>query len=468
MHKGICMLQELHPDICIRAGAGVCEECSNLYFKNPVASTTMDSCIACNDVTGVNGYKGVENCAACAPPATAGPATCTDCLDRYILNGQKQCEESCPEVDENSKATGKCLKGYCNVLNGKYCSRCSLDSDYLVDGKCTSTNSNICTQQASPNGTCASCANTHILYMGGCYDPATSPGNKTCTKHKLIGSTLYCFQCGVLTDLLIDGHCLAPSSATSAACTLHRVPAGTCYYCDNTHFLMSGSCVSATTAPGNLVCQDIGPHDGICETCKEGYYAPPDRSSVSDSCIPCTDDSSTLKGIPHCKSCAASSGSLLCTACEKFYRPMNEGSECVQTCVEEEKSSSSNERRCKTGKCDVMGTFYCSQCATDTEAPINGLCAPLDESVCVPHDVKNGTCKYCARGHIMYRGGCYRIGSVEAADICDAQDVVTTGAGSFCIRCKQTDEVPIDGECKASTDECTVKDSGVCKSCRQA
>ncbi|EFO64966.1 High cysteine membrane TMK-like protein [Giardia lamblia P15] len=464
MHREICMRRESHPDICVRAGAGVCEECGKSYFKNPVASTAIDSCIACNDTAGISGYTGVDHCATCLPPKAAGPATCTECADRYVLNEQNRCEESCPEVDESSKATGKCLKGYCNVLNGKYCSKCSLESDYLVDGKCVSANSNVCTQHAQPNGTCASCATTHVLYMGGCYNPAAPPGNKVCAKHSLIGNTLYCFQCGVPTDFLVDGHCLVPSSTNSAVCTLHRVPTGTCYYCSSDYFLMLGSCVSAERAPGNTVCQDFGTDNGICDTCKEGYYASPDRSSVSDSCLLCTEDNGTLKGIPHCKSCKVSNGLLVCVVCEELYRPMNGGTECVQTCVEAE--ADPKEHRCKKGKCDVLGTFYCSQCAADAEAPVNGVCAPVAGGICIPYEQANGTCKYCTHGYIKYRGGCYETGSLEAEDICDAQDVVTSGAGSFCARCKHKDEVPIDGECKVS-DDCTVKEDGICKSCKQ-
>lgn len=81
-------------------------------------------------------------------------------------------------------APGKCKQKHCNVdLGGnKYYSRCSVKSEYLVDGKClSSTDNNACTSQDYPDGTCKSCGNGYFLYKGGCYSITHgAPGNLIC------------------------------------------------------------------------------------------------------------------------------------------------------------------------------------------------------------------------------------------------------------------------------------------------
>ncbi|KAE8304745.1 High cysteine membrane protein Group 2 [Giardia duodenalis] len=81
-------------------------------------------------------------------------------------------------------APGKCKQKHCNVdLGGnKYCSRCSVKSEYLVDGKClSSTDNNACTSQDYPDGTCKLCGNGYFLYKGGCYSITHgAPGNLIC------------------------------------------------------------------------------------------------------------------------------------------------------------------------------------------------------------------------------------------------------------------------------------------------
>lgn len=61
----------------------------------------------------------------------------------------------------------------------KYCSRCSVKSEYLVDGKClSSTNNSACTSHDSPDGTCKSCGAGYFLYKGRCYSITHgAPGN---------------------------------------------------------------------------------------------------------------------------------------------------------------------------------------------------------------------------------------------------------------------------------------------------
>ncbi|ESU34827.1 Variant-specific surface protein [Giardia duodenalis] len=465
LHRTVCFTPEFYPQICTKARAGVCEVCGPTYYLNPVRSSTIQSCIHCSDVGGIFGYTGIAFCRTCLAPLISGPGHCTSCLDRYLLvNGV--CEESCPlPTDSLQPRSGQCAVDFCNVLGATFCSKCALNTDALIDGKCTSVDKeNICKKSGVPNGTCTGCAGLFLYYKNGCYNPKTYPGNAICGEYAVMDGVTYCFRCSILSDLPVNGHCIPMSDSKLSPCILARVPNGRCYYCVDNHFLLKGSCVSADLAPGTILCKSIGSDNGICDICKEGYYAPPDRSSVSDSCVPCTENSDTLKGIPHCKSCEISNGLLVCVACEQSYRPMNGGTECVQTCVEAE--ADPKEHRCRKDRCNVLGTFYCSQCAADAEGPVNGVCAPVAAGVCIQYEQANGTCKYCAHGYIKYKGGCYEAVSFEARDICDAQDVVTSGAGSFCAKCKQKDEVPIDGECKVS-DDCTVKEDGICRSCRQ-
>lgn len=80
--------------------------------------------------------------------------------------------------------SGKCKKGHCTVdLGGnKYCSRCSVKSEYLVDGKCiSSTNNGACVAQDVPDGTCKSCGAGYFLYRSGCYSINNgAPGSLIC------------------------------------------------------------------------------------------------------------------------------------------------------------------------------------------------------------------------------------------------------------------------------------------------
>ncbi|ESU39435.1 Variant-specific surface protein, partial [Giardia duodenalis] len=75
--------------LCLSSdGDGVCTEAAPGYFAPVGAANTEQSVIACGDTTGVaiaaggNTYKGVADCASCAPPSNnQGPVLC------YLMNG---------------------------------------------------------------------------------------------------------------------------------------------------------------------------------------------------------------------------------------------------------------------------------------------------------------------------------------------------------------------------------------------
>ena len=73
---------------------------------------------------------------------------------------------------------------------------------------------------------------------------------------------------------------------------------------------------------------------------------------------------------------------------------------------------------CKAGKCITIGSDkYCSGCALDTEAPINGACAvPSNQDVCVR--VAGGRCVECATAAFMYKGGCYATANAPGKTMC--------------------------------------------------
>ncbi|ESU39960.1 Variant-specific surface protein [Giardia duodenalis] len=194
-------------------------------------------------------------------------------------------------------------------------------------------------------------------------------------------------------------------------------------------------------------------------------------------------------------------------------------------------------RKMQDGKCDSISNTYCSECATSTECPINGICtASLNGNT-----ASNGACTSCAQGYFLYNGGCYQKGALPGTLICKDTDTgtntcsdcgdgymssnngcevckvsncrvcsgdaasctscnlgyflktVTKGKAScekvceegigpgkciyggctvrdntFCSRCSEADEVPVDGICtsvKARAATCLSTSSGVCLRC---
>ncbi|EFO65684.1 VSP [Giardia lamblia P15] len=102
---------------------------------------------------------------------------------------------------------------------------------------------------------------------------------------------------------------------------------------------------------------------------------------------------------------------------------------------------------CKEGSCTVKiggdspENTYCSQCATEGEAPINGACA-VDNGFCTANNA--GVCTECATtvNIFMYKGGCYTTSEAPGQTICTAADsgkCTSAGTGYFIIPAEDTD-----------------------------
>ena len=259
LHKGGCYAQTATPGstICKTAGAaGICEACQAGYFKNPANVATSDSCIACNDATGVivSGgatYKGVANCAACTAPAKAESgnqiATCTACVDGYY--GAPTCTNQC---DANCKS--------CTGAEATACTSCKPDNNPYFkksDGEtgecvakdaCTSTHFPT-TDKTSQKKICTLCSDTSNGGVADC---------KTCSKS---GNAVTCSACATDTKKPnADGtKCVDCAAVGCAKCS----DEGVCLQCS------TGKCLTPT---GQCVdsCNKLGGYyaDGnVCKPC---------------------------------------------------------------------------------------------------------------------------------------------------------------------------------------------------------
>ncbi|TNJ29858.1 High cysteine protein [Giardia muris] len=86
----------------------------------------------------------------------------------------------------------------------------------------------------------------------------------------------------------------------------------------------------------------------------------------------------------------------------------------VLSCTEGETSGN-----CKAGSCLDLGTLgkVCKECATTTEAPIDGTCSSTVGS----NTCSNGVCTACTGTYFLFYGGCYNQASGgEGAALCSA------------------------------------------------
>ncbi|TNJ30405.1 High cysteine protein [Giardia muris] len=76
---------------------------------------------------------------------------------------------------------------------------------------------------------------------------------------------------------------------------------------------------------------------------------------------------------------------------------------------------------CKTGSCLDLGTLgkVCKECATTTEAPIDGTCKAPTANDCTK-DTTTGVCTACTGTYFLFYGGCYNQAGGEGAALCSA------------------------------------------------
>ena len=471
MYKGGCYDKTGTPGstICKTAGEGVCDDCQEGYFKNPEAAATTDSCISCGDMIGVTiikdtnakTYKGVDGCAKCTPPnritenAGIKTATCTGCDSNKIVktdtSGTSCIEESaCSNgffVSDQRKAQSKDKKCIaCNVetYGVASCNECIPRIDDPAKANCTAcsdnkkpnlegTECNSCTDQhcafCVAEGTCQKCSSGFILDGQNCVKSDCKTENcKACTNPKAANEV--CTEC-------VSTHHLTPTSQCVQYCqTLGNYYAGT--NADN-----KKACKECAVAN----CKTCG-DQGQCQTCNNGFY------KNGDACSPCHES---------CKTCSAGTASD-CTECPtgKALRYGEGGTKgtCGEGCTTGQGSGA-----CKTCGLTIDGASYCSECATTTEYPQNGICTSTTArtaATCKNSNVANGICSLCTNGFLRMNGGCYETTKFPRKSVCtttpDADTCTSVTSGYY-----------IDGSsnlvvCSDGCAECTT--SSACTTCK--
>ncbi|ESU37567.1 Variant-specific surface protein [Giardia duodenalis] len=373
LYKGGCYsCGNLYPGnlICKECNEGVCIACTYGFFKNPVASQTVDSCIRCDDTTGVAGFVGVAGCLQCWPPdlKQSNTARCTACrlsTHKPNMKGDAcyKCEVSdcvrC-KADDTCEACGnfKHLEGAnkpqcvseCDVgfypapTPSRQCEKCFAACHTCkgpAETDCTSCNESEGYFLAAENGTgkCISCGDEqgHAGWKGvanckTCIPPST-PGVVKCTTCELGHSPIngkcevecgepsgYCEEnsCNVAwsDDLLcsrciegyapIEGMCNVVTPDHGSGCVANK---GRCEKCGLWYFLYQGGCYNVWLGYNHFVCLEAGakPEEiGLCKRCASGFW------NEKGICVRCRD--------PYCKTCIQDTNT--CESCiDGYYDP---------------------------------------------------------------------------------------------------------------------------------------------------
>ena len=321
MYKGGCYEIANSPGsiICSQKGAaGVCQTCNaaNGYFTNPEAANNVDSCISCDDTTGVKvgsgdsakTYKGVDGCKTCTISDSATTATCTECATGFLhtpSEGATSCVETCPEgyfghTDSNTKKT---------------CQSCSTGASSLTPAvagiadctKCEHTTKLVCTKCGQDkylkiDGETISCVDAQGCGIG--FFMITVDGVRKCIK------------CGDSTNSGIAdcAECTAPGEGkTKLACTK----------CTGKYL--------KTAADGTTTCVEQN-------ECTSDSF-PVENTSTGNKCVSCGDAQGAAdtaggiwKGVTGCAKCtkpATANSPATCSECASGFNL--EGETCVSS-----------------------------------------------------------------------------------------------------------------------------------------
>ena len=415
-----------------------CTKCTNDYLKTVDGTTTCvganackddffpvdDStnghkCVSCGDTTGVTvdtdkKYVGIENCAKCTKPdqlseAGTKAATCTECAAGFLHTPAGEATsyvETCPEgyfghtSDTKKKTCQSCstasgltppvtgIEGCasCTYTGGDSgtltCSECENGKKPSLDGlhcyACTVDNCASCNE----NGVCQKCASGYILDGAACTQQTCStPDCKTCTSPKAPNEA--CTACVSNYYLTPTGQCISICAALSGHC---GDADKTCKRCG------VANCAECST-------------DGSCKTCSNGFY-----KDSTGACQKCHES---------CRACSGE-GATKCTECPagKILKYNEAEGQCIEQCVVNTAVESGN---CKVCGLTVEGTAYCSECATATKYPQNGVCSSVTSrtaATCKNGQVSNGACTSCSDGFFLMEGGCYEISRYPGKSVC--------------------------------------------------
>ncbi|KAE8301925.1 High cysteine membrane protein VSP-like [Giardia duodenalis] len=443
LYKGGCYAcGNLYPGnlICSECDKGVCKSCTSGFFRNPAASQTVDSCVRCDDTTGVADFVGVAGCLHCLSPSKSkGPdvALCVKCkLSTHKPNPNGdicyRCEiPDCPRcaADDSCAVCGRgYLKGttkrvcvsqcgvgfYVAPTQLRQCKKCS-GACQTCEGPnetdCTSCNESEGYFLAAENGTgrCVSCGDEqgHAGWKGvanckTCIPPST-PGVVKCTTCELGHSPIngkcevecgepsgYCEEnsCNVAwsDDLLcsrciegyapIEGMCNVVTPDHGSGCVANK---GRCEKCGLWYFLYQGGCYNVWLGYNHFVCLEAGakPEEiGLCKRCASGFR------NEKGICVRCRD--------PYCKTCIQDTNT--CESCIDGYYDPSFCKRChddCETCVGE------GPRRCLTcpSKKYLLPIYKNIGVCVDGSQCGYGMYGDISSQKCLPCSAGCATCR---------------------------------------------------------------------------
>ena len=294
------------------------------------------------------------------------------------------CEEA---TSDSNEETGKCKSTKCDVTIGgnPYCSQCSKDTEFPINGVCTTTIDG--NTGCSAGGVCTQCKDGYFLHKGGCYKKGEEPGSLICKD--ATGTAGKCQACA-------DGYF---KNSDIAATT------DSCIGCDDEN------CATCTEAGNNKCskCKTTGTktylkaESGSTGTCVEASgcgseFFPKADNSAGNKCISCNDNSNGVIGCEKCAAPAQGKAKPTCTKCTgKYLKTAPDG---TTTCVEKDAckddyftvDDSTNGHKCvscgdKTGVTDAnsaqwKGVANCAKCTQ-------------------PSAAGTATCEECASGYTL-------------------------------------------------------------------
>ncbi|ESU41991.1 Variant-specific surface protein [Giardia duodenalis] len=346
---------------------------------------------------------------------------------------------------QEGAATTNCKAGRCITIGSdSYCSDCALDAEAPINGACAvPSNQDVCVRVAG--GRCVECATAAFMYMGGCYQPSTAPGNVMCkaaTEGKCDtpadGKTYFVVPgatktdqsvaaCGdATTGVTIGGTKKYVGVADCTACTaegLTTSAGGTakCTTCNsgkivktdengttciaeadcpttNGYFLESGSPKNCKACAANcLTCTSAA--ETACQSCTANTYFLGAENGQAGKCVSCGDavtGSGAWKGVAGCAKCTKpkTAGPATCTECASNYLK-----------IESETTSCVDANACTGGfvpTTDSSGKKVCVSCGDKTNGGIENCsaCTPIES----PTTTVLVTCSACSQGKVSPGG----------------------------------------------------------------
>ncbi|KAE8301266.1 High cysteine membrane protein Group 3 [Giardia duodenalis] len=448
MYCGACAIEGDVPidGVCVPAGSaagntcskGVCTTCGNGYFLHYGSCYKFDSSpgsIVCPNQSDTTGSV----CGSCGSKFLRNPSassSATSCLACYGLDGTLFCERCRMNVltSADSKPT--------------LCTQCKIG--YVpVDGRCLSNYSALAAlagcSDPRGNGLCDACSSGFMLFYGSCYSVDGPLAQAICAAEDQIyvNGRVLCKRCAQPDHYPLNGVCIGQSSDGTDG---HTCSGGSCTACSTKQtadgtpefFLFYGGCYDITHPIGKSICSAVV--GGVCTTC-----ASSDSSSVititadgqSSKCLACWDD--TVGGVANCGGCSLASddpAKVVCTRCSDSTEPGEDGA-CPRALPPATPEG-----------CAVQG---CQACLKDSATTCDACFEPLimkeDKTKCF------GSCLALGPGYYNASGACARC----------AENCLSCVDGTSCSRCADGYYLEVSGS-DSSTGACRPCAAG-CSTC---